>query len=55
MAVVISLNNSLGPVDDTVTAQKCSTKHVQMAHVRPGSTVQDGGCIKGGAFVRVAL
>ena len=27
VAVVISLNNFLGPVDDTVTAQKCSTKH----------------------------
>jgi len=25
VAVVISLNNFLGPVDDTVTAQKCST------------------------------
>ena len=27
VAVVIHLNNFLGPVDDTVTAQKCSTKH----------------------------
>ena len=27
VAVVISLNNFPGPVDDTVTAQKCSTKH----------------------------
>jgi len=27
VAVVISLNNFLGPVDDTVTTQKCSTKH----------------------------
>ena len=27
VAVVISLNNFSGPVDDTVTAQKCSTKH----------------------------
>ena len=26
VAVVISLNNFLGPVDDTVT-EKCSTKH----------------------------
>jgi len=25
--VVIHLNNLLGPADDTVTAQKCSTKH----------------------------
>ena len=27
VAVVISLNNFLGPVDDTVTSQTCSTKH----------------------------
>ena len=27
VAVVIHLNNFLGPVDDTVTAQKYSTKH----------------------------
>jgi len=27
VAVVISLNNFLGPVDDTVTAQKRSTNH----------------------------
>ena len=27
VAVVISLNNFLGPVDDTVTTQKCSTSH----------------------------
>ena len=26
-AVVISLNRFMAPVDDTVTAQKCSTKH----------------------------
>jgi len=28
MAVVIPLNNFLGPAGDTVTAQKCSTKHL---------------------------
>ena len=27
VAVVISLNRFLAPVDDTVTADKCSTKH----------------------------
>jgi len=27
VTVVIHLNNFLGPVDDTVTAQKCRTKH----------------------------
>jgi hypothetical protein len=27
VAVVTPLNNFLGPAGDTVTAQKCSTKH----------------------------